>query len=154
MTMRCSPPLYLTRSTWPSTPATVVSTVALVMVVPGRFQGRWPSPVPRCTSAKIITRIAFWLPSACGIAPTPMKAPGLMSASVAWTTPNTADLVGQRHALLVALAAGLTTMVGPSTPTIVPTTRTVFCCACADVTTSTTASAAIGSVVLPRYPDR
>ena len=72
--------------------ATVVSTVALVMVEPGRVHGRWPSPVPRCTSAKIITRIAFWLPSACGIAPTPMKAPGLMSASVARTTPNTPTL--------------------------------------------------------------
>ena len=36
----CVPPLYFTVSTWPSTPATVVSTVALVIVVPGRFQGR------------------------------------------------------------------------------------------------------------------
>ena len=30
-----SPSLYLTVITWPSTPATVVSTIALVMVLPG-----------------------------------------------------------------------------------------------------------------------
>src|SRR5262249_53189192 len=48
------PPLYLTVITWPSTPATVVSTVPLVIVLFGRSQGRWPSPVPRCTSAKIM----------------------------------------------------------------------------------------------------
>src|SRR5262249_19779038 len=47
--------LILTMITCPSTPATVVSTVALVMVVFGRSHGRWPSPVPRCVSAKIMT---------------------------------------------------------------------------------------------------
>ncbi len=77
------------------------------MVEPGRVQGRWPSPVPRCTSAKIITRIAFWLPSACGIAPTPMKAPGFTSASVARTTPNTPALSVSVTRCFVALAARL-----------------------------------------------
>ncbi len=50
--------------------------------------------------------MAFWLPSACGVAPTPMKAPGLMSASVALTTPYTAALSVELH-LHVAGLAGL-----------------------------------------------
>src|SRR5262245_41336059 len=128
------------------------------MVEPGRVQGRWPSPVPRCTSANIITRIAFWLPSACGIAPTPMKAPGLMSAIVAGITPNTPTLSVSVTRCSSPLPRGFTTMVGPSTPTMVPTTRTVFCCACTDVTTSAAAIAAPARVLimiasLHRRPD-
>jgi hypothetical protein len=49
-----SPSLYLTRMSWPSVPATVVATVALVMVELGRrSQGRKPSATPRCDSGKI-----------------------------------------------------------------------------------------------------
>src|SRR5260370_38973559 len=67
-----SPSLYLSITTWPSTLFTVVSTVAFVIVVLGRSHGRKPSPTPRCGSPRIFTRIAFWLPSACGVAPTPI----------------------------------------------------------------------------------
>src|SRR5258706_7167536 len=95
-----------------------------------------------------MTRIAFWLPSACGIAPTPMKAPGFTSASVARTTPYTAALSAKVTRCSSPLPCGLTTMVGPSTPTMVPTTRTVFCCASADVTTSVAAMAAPANVLL------
>ena len=57
---------------FPTLPA-VCSTAALVMVVPGRrSQGRWPSPVPRIDSRKMWIAIAFWLPSGCGSAVTPM----------------------------------------------------------------------------------
>ena len=107
------PPLYLTVSTWPSTPATVVSTVALVIVVFGRFQAGGPRRAA-LRLGEDHQRIAFWLPSACGVAPTPMNAPGLMSASVA-AGRRTPPPFGLRHPRLVALCSCLTTIVGPST---------------------------------------
>src|SRR5262249_23245003 len=88
-----SPSLYFTMMFCPSTPDTVVSTVALVIVLFGRVHGRWPSPLPRIGSAKMITRIAFWLPSACGVAPTPMKAPFVTSDTEAFSRPHTATLL-------------------------------------------------------------
>src|ERR1700746_1046555 len=54
MTIFFSPSLYLSITTCPSTLATVVSTVALVMVVLGRSHGRKPSPTPRCGSANMV----------------------------------------------------------------------------------------------------
>src|SRR5262245_3591719 len=49
-----SPSLYLTVTVWPSVPATVVSTVALVMVLLGRTsQGPNPSATPRIASRKM-----------------------------------------------------------------------------------------------------
>src|SRR5262249_2316932 len=56
-----SPSLYLTRMFWPSTPATVVSTIALVMVLPGcRSQGLCLSDTtPFCESRKMWTATAF-----------------------------------------------------------------------------------------------
>src|SRR6185312_9157276 len=72
MTMRFSPPAYFTVTTGPSTPPTVTATVALVMVPCGaRSHGRKPSPRPRWLSAKMVTRMARWLPSAFGVGATP-----------------------------------------------------------------------------------
>src|SRR5882757_4402087 len=49
-----SPSLYLTRMFCPSMPFTVSATVALVMVLPGRWsQGRKPSAAPRWVSGKM-----------------------------------------------------------------------------------------------------
>src|SRR6185312_7351432 len=49
-----SPSLYLTRMFWPSVPAAMLATVALVMVLFGRrSQGRNPSPAPRWASGKM-----------------------------------------------------------------------------------------------------
>src|SRR6202795_4256617 len=68
-----SPSLYLTRMFWPSVPATVWATVALVMVELGRrSQGRKPSAAPRWASGKMCTASAFWVPSGSGIAETPI----------------------------------------------------------------------------------
>src|SRR5438309_8073586 len=59
-----SPSLYLTRMFWPSVPFTVSATVALVMVLPGRWShGRKPSAAPRWASGQIWTATAFWVPS-------------------------------------------------------------------------------------------
>ena len=111
------------------------------MVLPGCTQGRWPSPVPRWLSAKIITRIAFWLPSGCGMAPTPTNAPGLRSASVALATPNTATLSVRFTFSSPSLV--FTTIAGPSMPEMVPMTRWVCaCCASAGDAAKATASAA------------
>ncbi len=101
MTIFFSPPLYFTVRTWPSTLVTDVSTVALVIVVPGRSHGRCPSPRPRIDSGKILTRMACWLSSAWGVAPTPMNVPGLTSASVAFTNANT----GADGAMVTAFSA-------------------------------------------------
>src|SRR5215472_4330703 len=96
--------------------------------------------------------MARWLPSAWGVAPTPMKAPGLISAKLALTTPYTA-------ALSVSLTftsptpPALTVSVEPSTASIGPRTRTVCgCCANAAEAASAAIKAAPASrrrVVLP-----
>src|SRR6185437_7613632 len=125
-TMRLSPPLYLTVSTWPSTPFTVSATVAFVMVPCGaRSHGRKPSPRPRWLSANTVTRMARWLPSAFGVAPTPMKAPGLTSASVVVATPNTLAS-GVSVTLLVPPPSSARTVIElASAASIVPVTRMV-----------------------------
>src|ERR1700730_3266594 len=155
-----SPSLYLTVITWPSTPDTVVSTVALVMVVPGRSHGRWPSPVPRCDSAKIMIWMARCVPSACGVAPTPMKTPGLISARVALTTPNTATL-SATLTLTSPASPALTVMVEPSTAWIGPRIRTVCCAkaveaakAASNATPATTRWALVFMSLPPEIPAR
>src|SRR5512132_570188 len=71
--------------------------------------------------------MARWLPSACGIAPTPMKAPGLISASVALTTPYTAAF-SVSFTFTSPASPAFTVSVEPSTASIGPRTRTVCCC--------------------------
>src|SRR6266481_3711719 len=88
-----SPSLYFSVISSPSTPLTIVATVALVMVLFGiRSQGRWPSPVPRSASGKMWISTAFWLPSACGMPVTPMNEFCLISDSEALMMPRTATL--------------------------------------------------------------
>src|SRR5437868_10260663 len=110
-----SPSLYFTVSVRPSTPATVCSTLALVIVLCGRrSHGRCPSPVPRIASGKICTSTAFWLPSACGIPVTPTNEPGLMSEIDALVMPTTAAL-SDSATLTSEPSRDLTTNVWPST---------------------------------------
>src|SRR5262249_39390240 len=119
-----SPSLYLTVTTWPSTPATALSTVALVMVLPGcKSHGPNPSPVPRCESRKIWIAIAFWLPSACGMAGAPIYTPGLTSSSVAFTVAVSRTLSGIT-AVRVAPSRDLTVSTWPSIFSSVPRMRT------------------------------
>src|SRR5438105_11839833 len=140
-----SPPLYFTVSVRPSTPATVCSTLALVMVLWGRrSQGRCPSPVPRIASGKICTSTAFWLPSACGIPVTPTNEPGLTSESDALAIPTTGALSG--NATLTSLPSrDLTNNVWPSTPSIVPRTRTVSCAHVAEAAKTSTKPATVAA---------
>src|SRR5262245_39566693 len=136
-----SPSLYFTMMFCPSTPDTVVSTVALVMVLFGRVHGRWPSPLPRIGSAKMITRIAFWLPSACGVAPTPMNAPFETSDTEAFSRPHTATLLAS--ATFCSPACVLMPRRLASAPWICPSTGTTCgCCAEAVVTANAVAMAA------------
>src|SRR5262249_36392847 len=73
--------------------------------------------------------MARWLPSAWGVAPTPMKAPGLISARLALTTPYTAAL-SVSFTFTSPASPALTVSVEPSTTSIGPRTRTVCgCCA-------------------------
>src|SRR5215831_10316087 len=96
--------------------------------------------------------MARWLPSAWGIAPTPMKAPGLISAKLALTTPYTAAL-SVSFTLTSPASPALTVSVEPSTASIGPRRRTVCgCCANADEAASAAIKAAPASrrrVVLP-----
>src|SRR6516225_7973952 len=96
--------------------------------------------------------MARWLPSAWGVAPTPMKAPGLISARLALTTPYTAAL-SVSFTFTSPASPALTVSVEPSTASIGPRRRTVCgCCANADDTASPATKAAPASrrrVVLP-----
>src|SRR6516164_11139806 len=96
--------------------------------------------------------MARWLPSAGGVAPTPMKAPGLISARLALTTPYTAAL-SVSFTFTSPASPALTVSVEPSTASIGPRRRTVCgCCANADDTASPATRAAPASrrcVVLP-----
>src|SRR6185312_6846371 len=127
MTMRFSPPLYFTVTTCPSTPLTVSSTVALVIVPCGaRPHGRKPSPRPRCCSENTVTRIARWLPSGFGVAPTPMNAPGLTSASVARAMPNTTAFFARCTMLVPPPSIARMVTSSPSTRSTVPVMRITF----------------------------
>src|SRR5579862_5267602 len=128
MMIFCSPPLYLTMTTWPSTLVTGAPAVPLVMVEPGRVHGLKPSPVPRCISEKIVTSTAFWLPSGCAMAPTPIKSPALTSAAAAALTPSTFALSASLT-VRSEPSACLTVNVAPSAFSTVP--RTICCCCCA-----------------------
>src|SRR5262252_2321341 len=89
--------------------------------------------------------MARWLPSAWGVAPTPMKAPGLISAKLALTTPYTAAL-SVSFTLTSPTSPALTVSVEPSTASIGPRTRTVCgCCANADEAASAATKAAPAS---------
>src|SRR2546428_10387316 len=92
--------------------------------------------------------MARWLPSAWGVAPTPMKAPGLISASVALTTPYTAAL-SVSFTFTSPASPALTVSVEPSTAWIGPRRRTVCCCwANADEAASAASKAAPASMAL------
>src|SRR6266436_730070 len=89
--------------------------------------------------------MARWLPSGWGVAPTPMKAPGLISARLALTTPYTAAL-SVSFTFTSPASPALTVSVEPSTASIGPRRRTVCgCCANADDTASTATKAAPAS---------
>src|SRR6516164_6947980 len=96
--------------------------------------------------------MARWPPSAWGVAPTPMKAPGLISARLALTTPYTAAL-SVSFTFTSTASPALTVSVEPSTAAIGPRRRTVCgCCANADEVASAATKAAPASrrrVVLP-----
>src|SRR5579864_4094093 len=153
-----SPSGYFTMMVWPSTPATVDSTSALVMVLPGsRSQGlKRAGTTPFCESMKMCRPIAFWLPSGCGIAVTPMKSPCLMSASVALTMAVTRALSASLTCMVLPSRA-LTVSIEPSTFSMVPRMRTGgvcdICCACAKATevanrTPTAATPSIRRVIV------
>ena len=74
--------------------------------------------------------IAFWLPSGCGIAVTPIYEFGLMSASEALTKFITRTLSGTLT-VSIAPSRALTVSVLPSTFSISPRMRTGGCCASA-----------------------
>src|SRR5262245_48047012 len=86
--------------------------------------------------------MARWLPSAWGIAPTPMKAPGLISAKLALTTPYTAAL-SVSFTFTSPASPALTVSVGPSTDSIGPRRRTVcgWCATADDVASAATRAA-------------
>src|SRR5665213_969270 len=116
------------------------------MVLFGRAShGRWPSPSPRCTSANTVTCMARWLPSGCGMAPTPMKAPGLMSAMVALLTPNTAASP-VRLTFTSPSFSDLIASTLPSKLSTVPLTRIAGGC-CAQALPSTTANITAASAM-------
>src|SRR5262245_63044112 len=96
--------------------------------------------------------MARWLPSAWGVAPTPLQAPGLISARLALTTPYTAAL-SVSFTFTSPASPALTVSVEPSTASIGPRRRMVCgCCADADVVASAATTAAPASrrrVVLP-----
>src|SRR6516164_7899334 len=96
--------------------------------------------------------MARWLPSAWGVAPTPMKAPGLISARLALTTPYTAAL-SVSFTFTSPASPALTVSVEPPIASIGPRKRTVCgCCANADETASPATKVAPASrrrVVLP-----
>src|SRR5579863_7855448 len=127
-TIFCSPSLYLTVMIGASTLLTVAPTVPLVMVLVGPWVHGWkPSPVPRMDSAKMCTSIAFCVPSGCGMAPLPMKSPGLMSAKDALTTATTMTLSAS-SSLSSAPLSDFAMTVWPSMFSIVPRSRTVCGC--------------------------
>src|SRR5262249_20601681 len=66
--------------------------------------------------------MARWLPSAWGVAPTPMKAPGLISARLALTTPYIAAL-SVSFTFTSPASPALTVSVEPSTASIGPGRR-------------------------------
>ena len=82
---------------------------------------------------KMCSPIAFWLPSGCGIAVTPMNEPSLMSESCALVI---AVMRGLSASLIVAWlpSRSLAVIVLPSTFSIVPRTRVglAFCAQAAD----------------------
>ena len=86
---------------------------------------------------KMCRPIAFWLPSGCGIAVTPMNVPSLMSESEAFTIAATRTSSAS-FTVMVSPARDLTVSVLPSTFSIVPRMRSGggACCAhTAEVTT-------------------
>src|SRR5262245_1246998 len=94
-----------------------------------------------------MTWIARWLPSAWGVAPTPMKAPGFTSARLALTTPYTAAL-SVSFTFTSPASPALTVSVAPSTASTGPRIRTV-CCAAAGKTASMPTRAAAASARCP-----
>src|SRR5581483_2397430 len=135
-----SPSAYFTIKVWPSTPATVEVTSALVMVLPGSrsHELKRAGTTPCWLSMKICRPMAFWLPSGCGIAVTPMKVPVLMSSSEALTIAVMRGLSAS-FTLTVLPLRSLTVSAEPSTFSMVPRMRTggggdpggAICCACA-----------------------
>src|SRR5262249_44957372 len=94
------------------------------MVLPGsRSHGsNLAGTTPRCASMKMCKPVAFWLPSACGMAVTPMNEPSLMSESWALVM---AVIRGLSASLIVAAlpSRSLAAIVLPSIFSIVPRTR-------------------------------
>src|SRR4029077_1338163 len=118
-----SPSLYLTWMTPPSGDWLTVPTVALVITPSGlTSHGRWPSPVPRSVSGKMRTSTAWILPSVPLTPPEARKSPGLMSATVRFSTPNTAALSASTT-VTGWPSVMLTVRLLPSSLSTVPTTR-------------------------------